>query len=423
MDREGRPAWLAATLWQEAQRKAVDPAERCRQNHRRGLGDAVKVFIIIFGAFPLIFVGIGAYGVWDQHHKITTYQPVTAKVRSTRVAEHRGKSTTYSPEVMYRYKVGDVAYTSHNVLPFSESAGYAWAQEIISHYHPCQSTEAYYDPAKPGNAFLLKHYSFAPYLFVLFPMIFLVVPVSLYFAQTATRPLAPPTPQPDGWFELKPASRVAARGQRALVVTGVWQSIGVLASGHYFSVATPPYETAAIVATGIYGALGCIPLAMAIYYFLVHRHIGDARIFVNTQQFVLGEEVALLLQQPVCTGLQITALNANLVCNETARTTSGGKTSIQTAVCYRDDAVLLSNHPAQPRETLTGTHTFTLPEEQTTSAAASSPPKEKGYPRFAWQIEVHTKIAHGPDYRGKFPLIVVGGKKTEAGASLEKAQL
>ena len=421
MDREDRTARLTATLGQQARWKAVDPAERRRQDHYCGLGDAVKVFIIIFGAFPLIFIGIGAYGVWDQHHKITTYQPVTAKVRSTRVAEHRGKSTTYSPEVMYRYKVGDVAYTSRNVLPFSESASYAWAQEIISHYNPRQSTEAYYDPAKPGNAFLLKHYSFAPYLFVLFPMIFLVVPVGLYFGQAATRPLSPPAPQPDGWYELKPASRVAARGQRALVVTGVWQSIVVLTSGHYFSAATPPYETAAIVATGIYGALGCIPLAMAIYYFLVRRHIGDARIFVNTPQFALGEEVTLLIQQPVYTGLQITSLNANLVCNETTKTTSGGKTCIRIDVCYRDVAILLSNHPAQPRETLTGTHTFTLPEEQTTSAAASSPPKEKGYPRFAWQIEVHTKIAHGPDYRGKFPLIVIGGKKPQAGASPEKA--
>jgi hypothetical protein len=251
-------------------------------------------------------------------------------------------------------------------------------------------------------------------------MIFIVVPISLYFAQAATRP---PSPQPDGWFELKPASRVAARGQRALVITGVWQGVGALTSGHYFSVATPPYETVAIVVTSIYGALGCIPLAMAIYYFLVHRHIGDARIFVNTPRFVLGEEIALLIQQPVYSGLQITALNANLVCNETTKTTVGGKTSIRFDVCYRDDAVLLSNHPAQPREMLTGTHTFTLPEEQTTSAAASSPPKEKSYPRFAWQIEVHTKIAHSPDYRGKFPLTVVAAEKPETGASPEKAKL
>lgn len=375
--------------------------------------------MVIFMAFPLAFAGIGAYGVWSQHHKITTYRPVEAMVVSTRVAEHRGKSTTYSPEVHYRYKVGDVTYISRNVLPFHESASYAWAQEIRHHYHSRQSTEAYYDPANPGDAFLLRRYSFTPYVFVLFPIIFLVVPVVLYFAQAAARPLSPPVPQPDGWYELKPVSRVTVRGQRALAIGGVWQGIGVLTSGHYFAAATRPYETAALVVTGIYVALGCIPLSMAVYYYLVHRHIGDARLFVNTPRFVLGEEVTLLLQQRVYSALQITALNANLVCNQTTKTTVGGKTSIQTNVCYRDDAVLMQDHAAAPRDVLAVTRTVVLPAE----GRPSTPPKQKGYPCYAWLMEVHTKIAHSPDYRGKFPFTMVGGEKPSAEAAPEKASL
>jgi len=36
----------------------------------------------------------------------------------------------------------------------------------------------------------------------------------------------------------------------------------------------------------------------------------------------------------------------------------------------------------------------------------STPPGYKDYPRFRWQIEVHTRMAQSPDYRAKFPILV-----------------
>jgi hypothetical protein len=345
--------------------------------------------------------------VWNQHHRITTYQPVAATVLAARVERHvshdrNGTSVTYSPVVEYRYEVAGRAHQSDTVLPLSINSTRSWAQSIVDRYPSGKTTEAYYNPRDPTRAFLFKQYSFFPYFFLLFSMIFLAVAGFVGSATSSSKPPSPPALRPDGWHELKPASTVTARGRRSLVVTGAWLIVGLSGAGHYFSAATPPYETMAIVSTLIYGLLGCIPLGVAVYYLLLRRRMSEAKLFINAPQVSLGQEVALLAQQAASRELQIDELTVSLVCDIDTREKSGGKTRYSTVEHFRETISLLKNRHVRPREPLSATCTLTVPSDR----QPSTPPGYKDYPRYRWQIEAHTRIAQSPDYRAQFPLLI-----------------
>ncbi len=354
-----------------------------------------------------VFVAVGTGMAWRQHRKITTYEPAAATVLSTRIERHvshnkHGTSVTCKPIVNYRYEAGGKTRESGVVLPISQSSSHSWARSITDRYKPGQRTTAYYNPANPSSAFLLRQYTFFPYLFILFPMIFFAGAIGAAAAAGSSSDPVPPAPQPDGWFAIRPRLRVADKRRRVWLVAVLWCGVGVAACGHYFSVAARPYETAAIVATAIYAALGCVPLGLAIYYALLRRHVRDATLLLNTRRISVGDQITALVEQPLLADLFIEELSAALVCEETVKYQSGGKTRFETKTRHEDRAVILQKHPGRARETLSAQHAFTVPGDQ----PPSSPPQQKDYPRFAWRIEVKTRIADGPDYRARFPIAV-----------------
>lgn len=380
--------------------------------------EIMRVFIALFTLIPLLFMGVGLGGVWNQHWKITHYLRVRATVTSAEVQSHTsrssngGTSTSYSPEVKYTYEVSGRTYASRRVLPLDISANRSWAEEIVGRYQPGKTAEAFFNPADPADSFLVKQYSFFPYFFVLFPLIFLAVAAGVGFGMRR-RTILPPLAQSDGWFEVRPLSSVAARGQQWLIVATVWLGVCALVCGHYFVVATRPYEMFGIVASLVFGAIGCVPLGMAIYFIVLSRQVTDARVFVNTPRFVLGGDVAVLVRQPVLADLEVKEMTVSLVCRETYETRSGNKRSIGTRDCLRDSAVVMQNQRAHSRETLSATRELRLP----TDCQPSTWPGEKSYPRFDWLIEVKADIPHSPDYLGKFPIVVVSPAIPTSGAT------
>lgn len=368
----------------------------------------VSLFAALFMLIPAVFVAIGAGMAWRQHRKITTYQPAPATVLATRVDRHvshnsrGGSSVSYKPVVRYRYEAGGQTHESEEILPVSQSSSQSWARSIVSRYKAGQRTTAYHDPADPSSAFLLRQYTFFPYVFILFPMIFFVVAIGVAGALRLSDEPAPPAPQADGWFAVRPQLRVADKRRRARFVAAVWWSVGVAACGHYFSVAAWPWEMLAVVATAIYAALGCVPLGLAIYYALLQRHVRDATLLINTQRIRLGDQITVLVEQPLRADRFIEELSASLVCEESIKYQSGGKTRFQTRTRHEDCAVVLQKHAGRARETLSAQQAFTVPHDQ----PPSSPPGQKQYPRYAWRVEVKTAIADGPDYRARFPIAV-----------------
>jgi len=380
------------------------------------------IFIGLFTIVPLVFLGFGGYMAWSQHHKITTYQPVpatvlSADVKTIRTRDSRGRtSTSYKPVVKYRYQVDGRTHTCDAVTPIEESGMHSWAHGIVEQYPAGQETEAYYNPADPSEAFLVKQYSFFPYVFLLCPMPFWAIAIGVGVGTgMGRRGRSGVWPVSGGWYQLRPTTRLASRRSGALIVSLGWHIAGVLAWGHFFRVAEPPYGLFATITTVVYETIGLVPVGIFLYYFRLGRILSDARLLIDTQQLALGDEITIRVEQGIFTALQIDEMSVALVCEETRKTRSGSKTTVSSHKCYEDGVPVMKDRPVTAGEPLGVEHAFRIPDD----GAPTSPPSYAGYPRYAWRFEVITQIPGQPDYRGKFPVTVEGRGAVPAGVAVD----
>ena len=368
----------------------------------------LKLFVALFTLVPLIFMGVGGWMAWDQHRKITTFEPVPATVLSSKVqvvhgTDSKGRQTTsYEPLVEYRYEVDGRTYRSEEVTPLGGSSTRGWAQSIVDRYAKGSQTEAYHNPSDPSDVFLLKEYSFFPYAFLLFPVVFMSVGVGVGVGTAIWRRKSEPMPASGGWFELVPTTRLADRRKAALIIGTVWHVWGLIVWGHYFQVAESPYGLAAWIVTIVYEGIGLVPVGMVLYYLRLGRILRDAYVLIDTQRVAAGDDVTVHVEQDIFDTVQIDALDVGLVCEETVKRRSGRKTSVTSNVSYEDRVPILQDQPMREGETATAEHTYHVPDQ----ADSTSPPGHKGYPRYKWWIALTTKIPGQPDYRAKFPLTI-----------------
>ncbi len=368
----------------------------------------MKLFVALFTVIPLVFVGVGYHMVQEQHQKITTFQPVPAEVQSAHVATIRSRDsdgdmrTSYKPVVRYRYEVDGRRHTSETVTVLDETMARFLAQGIVDRYAEGGQVEAYVNPEDPTDAFLLREYTFFPYVFMLFPMLFLAVGVGVGVGVVPWR--RPPEPQPalGEWYEVRPVRRLKDKRNAALIVAATWQILGYLAYGHYFRVAEPPYGWFAVISTGVYIALGLIPIGVFIYYYRLSAIMRDATLLMDRPYARLGEDLTVCVMQDVFRNMHIDAVEATLICDRTSKRKRRRKTSISTHACHEDKATLLDSEDLQGGSTLEAQHTFRVPETQ----HPTSPQGFKEYPRYAWRVEVSVKIPNQPDYAATFPIDV-----------------
>lgn len=96
--------------------------------------------------------------------------------RGTGVDEHRDSDgSTYEPVVVYRYYVNDRAYTASRVTPLRMSRNGRCAHRIVAKYRKGATYTAYYDPADPSEAFLMRTRSILPWAFIVIPGIGLLI--------------------------------------------------------------------------------------------------------------------------------------------------------------------------------------------------------------------------------------------------------
>jgi hypothetical protein len=126
------------------------------------------VIALVFVAFGIVFGSIGAVAMVREYHRLTEWQSVQATVVSTRVDVHSDSDgNTYLPVIVYRYSVDDRAYTSSRAFPLSESRGGSWAYRVIARFNIGGQYTAWYDPANPANAFIIRSHSIIAPVFTL----------------------------------------------------------------------------------------------------------------------------------------------------------------------------------------------------------------------------------------------------------------
>jgi hypothetical protein len=206
---------------------------------------------LIFSGFSLIFIDVGSYMAWSQDHAMRAHVPVTANVLSRDIESNSDSDgTTYRPVVKYRYTVNGRSYESDQVTVLKEASGHSWATGVLARIPSGDTVRAYYDPADPSSAFLLRETSFFPYIFILFPMVFMCIGLA---SMVSDKP-------PD------------IQGLRPLVVMAIaWNGVGLLVASHYFGVGGA-LDLTAKVALALYGLIGGLMLYSAVYQWFESRN-------------------------------------------------------------------------------------------------------------------------------------------------------
>lgn len=194
-------------------------------------------FGILFSGFAGIFLVVGAGLAWRQGHRLAASLPAPATIESTRIDSQRGSKggTTYKPVVEFLYRVDGRDLHGDEPLPMTVfTSSHSSVQAVVDRFRPGQEVTAWYDPADPGSAFLLKEASFFPYLFILFPMIHVAVGLAMVL-----------------FGDAQPASRPT----RMAILAAIWCGVGLAAGGHYGAIGGA-WTLLPVIAVAIYGALG-----------------------------------------------------------------------------------------------------------------------------------------------------------------------
>ncbi|HYF64664.1 MAG TPA: DUF3592 domain-containing protein [Herpetosiphonaceae bacterium] len=113
--------------------------------------------IMLFGAFSQFFeMGralVHIVGAERMSVEVTDSRVETVYIQATR--RRQRDSVYYRPLVSYSYSVGGRAYSGTRVTPLNEHAGSEWAGGLAARFQPGRTYQGYYDPDRPGEAFLV----------------------------------------------------------------------------------------------------------------------------------------------------------------------------------------------------------------------------------------------------------------------------
>lgn len=361
------------------------------------------IFGGLFIGVAAIFIGIGAYLAVSQDAVIRNARSTSAVIESSdvKVTSYRkdGRTRTRrSAEIKYRYRVDGQWKQGEHTHPGMTTSGSA--DDLVARFPAGKEVTAWYDKRDPAHAFLVKEHDFGPYLFVLFPMLHLSIGVLVAGALEGKLPQAPP--QRGGRYELVPETPLGRKLRYAYLMTALWWGVGLVACGHYYVVAERPVPTFAQVASGIYFAVGLLPLGFAWHYWrLSARLTAEPSVTVDRHPLVRGQPVTVRVTAPLAGGGSVEEATVTLQCRQTVVSRSGGKSSTSTSTKWEQAKEFARAQDVMSDRTLGGEVTFVPPPEE----PAGTPAGERGYPRYKWRLVVKIRQP-GPDYTSGFTVDV-----------------
>lgn len=346
-------------------------------------------WIIYLGYFTFL-VGLGGivYGIWgvyEQHRKITTFQPVDAIVLSNRIDEKKAKyAVQYVPVVQYEYTVGQRRYVSTTTMPTESRGPKKWADQVLGRYPLGAQVQAQVDPHDPSDSFLLPKYGPSPYLAILISVVIVGFGIGVVHEQKMMCD-DPPVPQAGGGGALL-TPKHDHRGLARLL--GVLASIGLLigtpASLHYFSVSTPPVDGIFCFFTFMYNAAGLVMIAWGLHSHWTKGGFRAAELSIDKAQPVIGQPFNIMLSQPVRFDGTVHWMTLRLVCHAKKNVWFDISQSNGDAVLYERTVTLFRNHSVQASDILRTQAAFTLPG----ALPHSTPANDKSKVRIVWTLEL-----------------------------------
>ena len=143
------------------------------------------ITLIICCGFAGMFLYVGAMQFWQQRRNLARAEPVDAlivhsavKVSKTRDTDQRvgfsNSTTSYLPEVRFKYAVAGAEYTSERLYPSIIERGYgseSEAAEVLAPFPLQAKVRAHVNAAHPDQAFLIAERSNGPVVFLILGML------------------------------------------------------------------------------------------------------------------------------------------------------------------------------------------------------------------------------------------------------------
>lgn len=153
------------------------------------------LFVILFGALGVMLLYVGVTQFFLQRRIAANARPVNAEITRSDVTKsvsmdtdrsvaHNTSTTSYTPNVAFRYSVGGVEYESDMFRPNIIGTGYSSHRDAAAELAPFPlgaKVTAWVDEAHPDKAFLILEKGNGPIVFML------VGPLALAAAYLAFR--------------------------------------------------------------------------------------------------------------------------------------------------------------------------------------------------------------------------------------------
>jgi hypothetical protein len=360
--------------------------------------------IILFGVFGVGFMTIGVWLLVLQQYRLAVYQPTPATVVSSHVSTHHGRhGTSYWPAITYAYSVGGQSYRSDRVFPaggmpdFNESA---W--QTVARYPAGAAITAWYDPAEPGSAFLIHFGSYFPFLFILFPSVFVIVSLDLLASMLRiSRTPPPPAPFESGWFRVAEQGTIGGRFRLMATALVLWIIVSIALCLDYYLLK----QRVADRYLAILGGIGIVVAALLAYFTwsrwqLCHDFL-DAIVQISKPSIHRGDIVQFRVQLPVRRDVEISDLAVGLVCICDARLSTAGKTRYSSAESWSHwNKLMVQRHYAAGSH-LEAQEKLALPADANPTTARFG-----GYPFYRWYIALEVSSPQTAKLRFRYPIVV-----------------
>lgn len=370
-----------------------------------------KILLRGFSVLLLLVLAGGIYGIWGQWRIDSAYQPTTAHIVAAKIITIKANGFIYyQPQITYQYTVGRKPYTANTLRGHQRGGTRAQAGDMLAHYPLGGSCTAWYDPANPSHAVILRPFSFAPYLMVIVPI--MIAMILLWAVRSVLAPLigqpvnADPAETGDGWFILKPRHSMISEIKFWAIVLLGWLAVLGIVFGQYFAMTGGDYQRLAVISLVAFALLIFVPLAILTRWLVSYWRIDEPVMLINQRRPKMGRTVEVRLTGRLRRDVESLKIELEMSCHRQALFVSdllrSGSQMVED-IPWRSSDILVQRPAVLTGEQLMGSAAFELPAELEPIPKFKIKP---GRVMLRWQARVNIQGNGHPIYQTIYPISV-----------------
>jgi hypothetical protein len=370
----------------------------------------LRIAALLTLAASVYFIGRAAEPIVEQNRKVRQWAPVDAMVTARFVggdgtggASTRPSESLATPrlQVRYRYQAGPDIFNVSIPSPRADE----WlpgGPRLVTEQQGSYTRRGYQDPQRAGALFFPKPLGLRDYwqIFLLAPFLGLGFGglVALRKPRRVVRAAGAARAERGGWHPLPSKHSIRHRASAAWGVAIVCNVVAGLAAYDYFTAQPRTRSFASDMLVGVALLPGLGVLSFAVYYSSLARRAADARVWIDGPRAAPGTRLAAKVELPARPDLEHVVVSLVSTRSEFVRS----RLRVREHVVWEERAERsIARRRAAAGDRIEFEQRFTVPADaQPTSAGSVFGPS------IEWQIRVAFHLDNGPDYCGKFPLVV-----------------